>query len=120
MNSHSGADTVTGLLTVAGKVERVIKNHGNFAEVETVILCNAQIEIQVMYLTHGVQPKIPNFFFMKFVACLDLSKVVFSTKASIKTRLRKVYRNFLAFALKYGFCKKLLLSECNSDQLNIS
>ena len=22
--------------------------------------------------------------------------------------------------LKYGFCKKLLLSECNSDQLNIS
>ena len=24
------------------------------------------------------------------------------------------------YILKYGFCKKLLLSECNSDQLNIS
>ena len=27
---------------------------------------------------------------------------------------------FRRFLLKYGFCKKLLLSECNSDQLNIS
>ena len=37
----------------------------------------------------------------------------------IRARLRLEF-SYVNKSLKYGLCKKLLLSECNSDQLNIS